>query len=676
MCCDVLASLSHSVHDPRRVMRGQLRQQAARSCLGDQTCHLARAPPFRLFSCTPISAHPGPIEGRNLSFDAAYKPKWKPKLPASTAYQYFETSDSDRKNGQSSGRFTPSVDPATGLERSFIFDLDTVPGDETLRDTRLKIFREQLEERKSLARELKEATWFSDPYWRMMKSPPRKCFVTSAVLPTDFLIQFKPVLAPGDSTASQTTAGDVEETEVDDVDFEAEDHQSSDQDMSPQSTHSVTSTRPRKGFTLQPSHGTQDDSENVSNAVSLPRKKYNPARTILLPHRILHPRFAPSRGGSSLYATSRREIVAHLPLEGRHKSHLSKLARNLTVPPNLTEIIDSQLQDRIVQELRLLFDRIRTSSDRPNGQLRDPVPETLTSGLDFQSYQKSSADHVSQEEHPADGTTAAGIPLDIPPYAKVNDLDPRWMLKLNGSRNVLHRLSLEDERMVMNGHGYMAPDTIAIIDIGNVDFEPAQPADTQVEVGITEPLEEVEERRSAQSAKRRRPLQNEDFHAQGPRLYPLTTEGHLGTAPVLTMISGPKGDIPIFHLRNILPAEHLTSARDLIDAILAFEVVIKARTESRVMDGSSLKSHSSASPDGIDNATAEELTDIDQQSSKPTSHEPKSVLLALNSWIAPRGLVGRRGDLGIALFIALQRIRLWNGGGWKTRYRNRLDQDV
>ncbi|SPO29482.1 uncharacterized protein UTRI_04787_B [Ustilago trichophora] len=131
----------------------------------------------------------------------------------------------------------------------------------------------------------------------MLSSPLRKCCVTSKIVPSALMVLLKAVtLPPPPSTLSPT----------------------------------ASSTLPAK--------------KNPTQAGDL---------VVMLPDKLLHPKFVPPKLGKGIWLTLDSRIYSHLAKRGSWKSLNSKA----TLLGGMEELIWFQLGERVVQECQLLVDR-------------------------------------------------------------------------------------------------------------------------------------------------------------------------------------------------------------------------------------------------------------------------------------------------------------------------------
>ena len=134
------------------------------------------APPFRLFSSTPIL----PAREDRLGYDRPFKRKRKiPALPPSTAFRYFRPEELSSKPGETSTAPLSGTTHDAGPKRSFIFDLPDVShggkGHESARDRRLRVYHEGLQAENTIEFEMEHATWYSDPWCEHRRRRARMC---------------------------------------------------------------------------------------------------------------------------------------------------------------------------------------------------------------------------------------------------------------------------------------------------------------------------------------------------------------------------------------------------------------------------------------------------------------------------------------------------------------------
>ncbi|RSH85664.1 hypothetical protein EHS25_003804 [Saitozyma podzolica] len=96
-----------------------------------------------------------------------------------------------------------------------------------------------------------------------------------------------------------------------------------------------------------------------------PASKPGPAgsRLYLLPDRVLHPRYAPAKRGKGFWVTCHRDVLQTLSSPGPHLKMLSRTS-GLVVPDQLPGMVEEQLRSRVIQEIELLRDRLRTMTPR------------------------------------------------------------------------------------------------------------------------------------------------------------------------------------------------------------------------------------------------------------------------------------------------------------------------
>ena len=326
---------------------------------------------------------------------------------------------------------------------------------------------------------------------------------------------------------------------------------------------------------------------------------------------------------------------------GSHTSELLRLARNLRIPPVLPDMIQSQLEHRVVQELEMLLARIRATAADPQGKIRSAhQPSTKHVSLDLENLERLE---------------------DMPLTAKSAELDPSWMQTINGDKRLLHRLSVDEVARVTDGEEYEGGDVIALIDMSRLDATPSP-----ISSNTPPPTAAVSQMGPA-------------LLAAGSSQRPTDNEGAARDAGQgVTMIPGLKGDIPIFHLRNLLPLALYAEVHTLLGAILGIETMIKTRLNVRksALPQSTEETISRLSDEEVSDQPMSTGAAAESQDFGTGIPVTKSDLLALNSWAAPKDLTGRRGDLGVPLFIALYRLRLWYGEGWTQRLANKRGIEV
>ena len=199
---------------------------------------------------------------------------------------------------------------------------------------------------------------------RMKKTPPRGCIVTRNRLPTGmspttarkemlmnalaFLICFKPVHRvneqdnpdqattprPHESeghaeneTQNEPIDAGAREASVDDTEAASNRLNDTDQLDRPVAGSGDSGRKPEAD---KPSTG----SANTPNSPHrLSSRDIDPSAT-LVPHNVLHPKYSPFRGGRSVYATARRDVVEELlSKEGTFRVPLNRHFPNPVVSP-------------------------------------------------------------------------------------------------------------------------------------------------------------------------------------------------------------------------------------------------------------------------------------------------------------------------------------------------------
>ncbi|PWY97221.1 hypothetical protein BCV70DRAFT_195845 [Testicularia cyperi] len=137
-----------------------------------------------------------------------------------------------------------------------------------------------------------EAQWSGSIHLRMLGAPIRKCGVTNKAAPASLLFQIKSVTLP-----------------------------------------------PTQPFL----------SKALSDGTSEAQPK-NPEGNLILPDRILHPKYAAKKPGKGMWITLSPTILQQLYLRGTYKM----LNPKATLPPELGVLVHTQLGERVIQEVELL----------------------------------------------------------------------------------------------------------------------------------------------------------------------------------------------------------------------------------------------------------------------------------------------------------------------------------
>ena len=297
----------------------------------------------------------------------------------------------------------------------------------------------------------------------------------------------------------------------------------------------------------------------------------------------------------------------------------------MNIPVSLPDLVEAQLQTRVLQELQLLAERLKGSfhpKPLPN------VVETILEGA-------STSEDDGLETKP-NGTDRDSL---IP--------DTSWADELGRDEWILRRLDSTESQAVSDGQADFAPSASGIIDMSglNAGLVP-DPAPT---------------------------LSNESSDPSDER------EGETGESQkvaghdhaLVTFVRGAKCDLPVFHLRHMFASDHHRTLRDLLGTVMAHDLAHHVRNSTSngttpptipATDGSQARQGESDEQPELYSHSPPRLEGSENSPSRPSA---KSDMAVLSSWPAPKSYGGRRGDLGVPLFHALWRLHLWSGGGWE-----------
>ncbi|EPQ31405.1 uncharacterized protein PFL1_00740 [Pseudozyma flocculosa PF-1] len=146
-----------------------------------------------------------------------------------------------------------------------------------------------------------EDRWDGSPFLQILSTPLRRCALTGHVLPKDLMMQLKPVRLPKTASA-------------------------------------------------------HDGGGGGSSAGEGTKKKQDRSNQVILPDQLLHPRFSQRKLGKGMWVTLHKTILEAVESQGAYKP----MAPQARFPPNLSDFITAQLQQRVVQEAALMKSRICT----------------------------------------------------------------------------------------------------------------------------------------------------------------------------------------------------------------------------------------------------------------------------------------------------------------------------
>ena len=137
----------------------------------------------------------------------------------------------------------------------------------------------------------------------------------------------------------------------------------------------------------------------------------------ILPDSILHPRRAARKSGLGLWVSLRHDIVGRLLLSGPHQHMLSRVKAQAS--PRLVEMVRVLLQQRIMQELQLLRQRMKMKVKRPSVRIKEGGNALIPPKPILRRLSQEEADALQEQMLSEDENVIAFIDMSEPvPPAK------------------------------------------------------------------------------------------------------------------------------------------------------------------------------------------------------------------------------------------------------------------